>query len=73
MFWENNDAKRAAKAEEELVTTKLREVEAVAELKELRLRVMELETQVAFLLLIYYLGCHVQKQFTYSVFLLNTI
>ncbi|XP_065576137.1 ecotropic viral integration site 5 ortholog-like [Artemia franciscana] len=45
MFWENNDAKRAAKAEEELVTTKLREVEAVAELKELRLRVMELETQ----------------------------
>jgi len=35
----------AAKLEEELMTTRLREVEGMAELKELRLRVMELETQ----------------------------
>ena len=32
--------------EEELMSTRLREVEGLAELKELRLKVMELETQV---------------------------
>ncbi|XP_035430048.1 ecotropic viral integration site 5 ortholog isoform X6 [Spodoptera frugiperda] len=34
------------KLEEELMTTRIREVEALTELKELRLKVMELETQV---------------------------
>ena len=37
----------AAKLEEELMSTRLREVAGFAELKELRLRVMELETQVS--------------------------
>ena len=36
----------AARLEEELMTTRLREVEGVAELKELRLRIMGLETQI---------------------------
>ena len=36
-----------AKLEEELMSTRLREVAGFAELKELRLRVMELETQVS--------------------------
>jgi len=35
----------SAKLEEELMTSRLREVEGMAELKELRLKVMELETQ----------------------------
>ena len=39
----------AAKLEEELMSTRLREVEGMAELKELRLKVMDLETQVKFL------------------------
>ena len=38
----------AAKLEEELMSTRLREVEGMAELKELRLKVMDLETQVKF-------------------------
>jgi len=40
-----NKASNAAKVEEELMSTRLREVASFAELKELRLRVMELETQ----------------------------
>ncbi|XP_066944610.1 ecotropic viral integration site 5 ortholog isoform X6 [Macrobrachium rosenbergii] len=44
LFWDrSNDA---AKLEEELMTTKLHETAAVAELKEARLKVMELETAV---------------------------
>ena len=35
-----------AKLEEELMTARLREVDGMAELKELRLKVMDLETQV---------------------------
>ena len=42
-----------AKLEEELMSTRLREVAGFAELKELRLRVMELETQVKLMLLFY--------------------
>ena len=42
-----------AKLEEELMSTRLREVAGFAELKELRLRVMELETQVKLMLLLY--------------------
>ena len=38
-----------AKLEEELMSTRLREVEGMAEIKELRLKVMDLETQVKFL------------------------
>ena len=44
LFWENSKAN--AKVEEEIMTTRLREMEAVTELRELRLRVMELETHV---------------------------
>lgn len=40
-----NKTSNAAKLEEELMSTRLREVASFAELKELRLRVMELETQ----------------------------
>ena len=40
-----NKASTSAKLEEELMSTRLREVASFAELKELRLRVMELETQ----------------------------
>ena len=40
-----NKAPNAAKLEEELMSTRLREVTSFAELKELRLKVMELETQ----------------------------
>ncbi|KAB7506775.1 Ecotropic viral integration site 5 [Armadillidium nasatum] len=44
LFWDrSNDA---AKLEEELMTTKLHETASVAELKEARLKVMELETAV---------------------------
>lgn len=41
--WNNTEYQRL---EEELMTTRLREMEALTELKELRLKVMELETQV---------------------------
>ncbi|XP_067012573.1 ecotropic viral integration site 5 ortholog isoform X2 [Anabrus simplex] len=45
LFWEsrNNETQRL---EEELMTTRIREMEVLTELKELRLKVMELETQV---------------------------
>ncbi|XP_059055182.1 ecotropic viral integration site 5 ortholog isoform X2 [Achroia grisella] len=43
--WEGRSADMQ-KLDEELMTTKMREVEALTELKELRLKVMELETQV---------------------------
>ncbi|KAJ0183872.1 hypothetical protein K1T71_000295 [Dendrolimus kikuchii] len=43
--WEGRSAD-IQKLDEELMTTKIREVEALTELKELRLKVMELETQV---------------------------
>ncbi|XP_049884631.1 ecotropic viral integration site 5 ortholog isoform X2 [Pectinophora gossypiella] len=43
--WEGRSAD-VQKLEEELMTTRIREVEALTELKELRLKVMELETQV---------------------------
>jgi len=45
LFWENrsHDTQRL---EEELMTTRVKELEAITELKELRLKVMELETQV---------------------------
>jgi len=42
---ENKVSSTSAKLEEELMSTRLREVASFAELKELRLRVMELETQ----------------------------
>ncbi|XP_076048504.1 ecotropic viral integration site 5 isoform X3 [Oratosquilla oratoria] len=44
LFWDRSN--EAAKLEEELMTTKLNETAAVAELKEARLKVMELETAV---------------------------
>ncbi|XP_050712480.1 ecotropic viral integration site 5 ortholog-like isoform X5 [Eriocheir sinensis] len=44
LFWDRSS--EAAKLEEELMTTKLHETAAVAELKEARLKVMELETAV---------------------------
>lgn len=44
LFWDRSN--EAAKLEEELMTTKLHETAAVAELKEARLKVMELETAV---------------------------
>ncbi|XP_072154038.1 ecotropic viral integration site 5 ortholog isoform X3 [Bemisia tabaci] len=40
------NSQETQKLEEELMTSRLREMEAVSELKELRLKVMELETQV---------------------------
>ncbi|XP_028033060.1 ecotropic viral integration site 5 ortholog isoform X1 [Bombyx mandarina] len=43
--WEGRSADML-KLDEELMTTRIREVEALTELKELRLKVMELETQV---------------------------
>ncbi|KAL0852037.1 hypothetical protein ABMA28_000297 [Loxostege sticticalis] len=43
--WEGRSAD-VQKLDEELMTTRIREVEALTELKELRLKVMELETQV---------------------------
>lgn len=47
-LWEASGAKSLEhqKADEELMTTRIREMETLTELKELRLRVMELETQV---------------------------
>lgn len=48
LFWENNRSSSSAggNKSDELMTIRLREMEAVTELRELRLRVMELETQV---------------------------
>lgn len=45
LFWENR-GHEVQKFEEDLLTTRIREMESVAEVKELRLKVMELETQV---------------------------
>ncbi|CAB3384385.1 Hypothetical predicted protein [Cloeon dipterum] len=45
LFWENRGSDMQ-KVEEELMTTRIREMETLAELKELRLKLMELETQV---------------------------
>lgn len=50
MFWDTsratNEQQQHQKLEEELMTTRIREMETLTELKELRLKVMELETQV---------------------------
>ncbi|XP_055372066.1 ecotropic viral integration site 5 ortholog [Condylostylus longicornis] len=45
LFWDTK-SNETQKLEEELMTTRIREMETLTELKELRLRVMELETQV---------------------------
>ncbi|XP_046444293.1 ecotropic viral integration site 5 ortholog-like isoform X1 [Daphnia pulex] len=46
LFWENNrSSSSAGNKSDELMTIRLREMEAVTELRELRLRLMELETQ----------------------------
>lgn len=45
LFWENR-GNETQRLEEELMTTRIREMEVLTELKELRLKVMELETQV---------------------------
>ncbi|XP_023246261.1 ecotropic viral integration site 5 ortholog isoform X2 [Copidosoma floridanum] len=45
LFWENR-GHEVQKLEEDLMTTRIREMEALTEVKELRLKVMELETQV---------------------------
>lgn len=47
-LWESTTGKshEQQKLEEELMTTRIREIETLTEVKELRLRVMELETQV---------------------------
>jgi hypothetical protein len=46
LFWETSKSNEQQKLEEELMTTRIREMETLTELKELRLKVMELETQV---------------------------
>lgn len=46
LFWESSRTADIQKLEEELMTTRIREMETLTELKELRLKVMELETQV---------------------------
>lgn len=46
LFWDNSKTQELQKVEEELMSTRMREVETLAELKELRLKVMELESQV---------------------------
>lgn len=45
LFWENR-GNETQRLEEELMTSRIREMEALTELRELRLKVMELETQV---------------------------
>ncbi|XP_019697545.1 ecotropic viral integration site 5 ortholog isoform X1 [Harpegnathos saltator] len=45
IFWENRSYD-VQKLEEDIMTSRMREMEALAEVKELRLKVMELETQV---------------------------
>ncbi|XP_037028411.1 ecotropic viral integration site 5 ortholog isoform X3 [Bradysia coprophila] len=46
LFWDTSKSNDTQKLEEELMTTRIREMETLTELKELRLKVMELETQV---------------------------
>lgn len=46
LFWDTSKSNEVQKLEEELMTTRIREMETLTELKELRLKVMELETQV---------------------------
>lgn len=46
LFWDTSKSHEVQKLEEELMTTRIREMETLTELKELRLKVMELETQV---------------------------
>ncbi|XP_058452907.1 ecotropic viral integration site 5 ortholog isoform X2 [Malaya genurostris] len=46
LFWESSRTQDMQKLEEDLMTTRIREMETLTELKELRLKVMELETQV---------------------------
>ncbi|KAL9882254.1 ecotropic viral integration site 5 isoform 5-T7 [Glossina fuscipes fuscipes] len=46
LFDSSKSNEHAQKLEEELMTTRIREMETLTELKELRLKVMELETQV---------------------------
>lgn len=47
LFWETSGkSNETQKLEEELMSTRIREMETLTELKELRLKVMELETQV---------------------------
>ncbi|XP_055624619.1 ecotropic viral integration site 5 ortholog isoform X4 [Toxorhynchites rutilus septentrionalis] len=46
LFWESSRTAEMQKLEEDLMTTRIREMETLTELKELRLKVMELETQV---------------------------
>ncbi|XP_052131622.1 ecotropic viral integration site 5 ortholog isoform X3 [Frankliniella occidentalis] len=45
LFWDNRSAD-TQRLEEELMTTRIREMDTLTEVKELRLKVMELETQV---------------------------
>lgn len=45
LFWENNRSSSAGGKMEELMTVRIREMEAVTELREMRVRLMELETQ----------------------------
>jgi len=45
-FDSSKSSEHTQKLEEELMTTRIREMETLTELKELRLKVMELETQV---------------------------
>lgn len=49
LFWENNRSSSAGGKMEELMTVRIREMEAVTELREMRVRLMELETQVSFI------------------------
>jgi ecotropic viral integration site 5 protein len=47
LFWESSKStEHMQKLEEDLMTTRIREMETLTDLKELRLKVMELETQV---------------------------
>ena len=47
LFWENNRSASAGGKVDELMTVRIREMEAVTELREMRVRLMELETQVS--------------------------
>jgi len=46
LFWDNRSTD-TQRLEEELMTTRIREMDTLTEVKELRLKVMELETQVS--------------------------
>ena len=48
LFWDNRGSDVAQRLGDELMTTKMREVAAVAEVKQLRLKVLELESQVGY-------------------------